>query len=145
MVFYGKLQQMDGKWSDKWIIIGRKWIKQISISDENRDKSITQHLPQTKLVACPHATQYLCRFQTRYTHAIVVFILPCIVTKTTTFPLMLLMGYDSSFQIILETSSNCGCFISPSKVSLKWILAILVEFLQLAKTLAKNFSGVSTI
>ena len=61
-----------------------------------------------------------------------------------TFPLMMLMEYDASFQIILETSSNSGCFISPSKVALKWLLAILVEFQQLAKnlvkTLAENFS-----
>ena len=38
MVFYGHLQQMDGKWSDKWIITGRIWMKQMSISDEDRDK-----------------------------------------------------------------------------------------------------------
>ena len=88
---------MDGKWNDKWAIMVRKWMKDMSISDEKMNNSKAQHLPQTKLVACPHATQYLCRFQTRYTHAIVVFILPCIVTKTTTFPLMMLKKYDSYF------------------------------------------------
>ena len=59
MVFYGQLQQMDVKWSDKWMIIRRRWMEYMSISDENRDKSMTQHLSQNELVACPQATQYL--------------------------------------------------------------------------------------
>ena len=46
------------------------------IGDENMDKYMTQHLPQTKLVACPHATKNLCSIQTRKTHSIVTFILP---------------------------------------------------------------------
>ena len=82
MVFYRQLQQMDGKWNDKWIIIIRREMQYMSIGDENRDKSVTQHLPQTRLVACPHATQCPCSIQTRRTHSIVAFILPCIVTKT---------------------------------------------------------------
>ena len=65
---------------------------------------------------------------------------PRIVTKTTTLPLMTLMEYDSSFQLILETSSNSGCCIFPSKVALKWLPTILVEFQQLAKNLAKTLA-----
>ena len=42
MVFYGKLQQMDGKWNDKWIIIGRRGMQYMLIGDENMDKSATQ-------------------------------------------------------------------------------------------------------
>ena len=61
----------------------RKWMKNMSISDGKMNNSRAQHLPHTELVACPHATQYLCSIQTRKTHAIVVFILPCIVTKDT--------------------------------------------------------------
>ena len=140
MVFYGQLQQMDVKWSDKWMIIRRRWMEYMSISDENRDKSMTQHLSQNELVACPQATQYLFSIQTRNSHAIVVSMLPCIVTKTTTLPLMTLMEYDSSFQLILETSSNSGCCIFPSKVALKWLPTILVEFQQLAKYLAKTLA-----
>ena len=34
MLFYVELQQMDGKWNDKWAIMGRKWMKYMSISDE---------------------------------------------------------------------------------------------------------------
>ena len=124
-------------------------MKYMSISDENMDKFVTQHLPQTEPVACPHATQNLCSIQTRRTLSIIAFILPCIVTKTTTLPLMTLMEYDSSFQIILETSSNSGCCIFPSKVALKWLPTILVEFQQLAKnlakTLAKKISQVTSI
>ena len=48
----------------------------MSISDENMDKSVTQHLPQSELVACPHATQNLCSIQSRKIHSIVAFILP---------------------------------------------------------------------
>ena len=47
----------------------------MSIGDENMDKFVTQHLPRTEIVACPHATQNLCSIQTRKTHSIVVFIL----------------------------------------------------------------------
>ena len=45
MVFYGKLHQMDGKWNDKWIIIGRRGMQCMSIGDENMDKSVTQQAP----------------------------------------------------------------------------------------------------
>ena len=61
MLFYAQLQQMDGKWNDKWAIMVRKWMKDMSISDGKMDHSRAQHLPQTELVACPHATQYLCK------------------------------------------------------------------------------------
>ena len=54
---------MDGKWNDKWAIMVRKWMKDMSISDGKIDNSKAQHLPQTELVACPHATQYLCSIQ----------------------------------------------------------------------------------
>ena len=128
MVFYGKLQQMDVKWSDKWMIIRRRWMEYMSISDENRDKSMTQHLSQNELVACPQATQYLFSIQTRNNHAIVVSILPCIVTKTTTLPLMTLMEYDSSFQIILENFFKEWLLLFSFKIALKWLLTILVEF-----------------
>ena len=63
MLFYAQLQQMDGKWNDKWAIMGRKWMKYMSVSDGKMDNSVAQHHPQTKLVACPHATQYLCSIQ----------------------------------------------------------------------------------
>ena len=33
----------------------------MSINDGKMDNSRAQHLPQTELVACPHATQYLCK------------------------------------------------------------------------------------
>ena len=36
-------------------------MKGMSINDEKMDNYRAQHLPQTKLVACPHATQYLCK------------------------------------------------------------------------------------
>ena len=54
----------------------------MSIGDENMDKYMTQHLHQTKLVACPHVTQHVCRIQTKRTHLTIAFILPCIGTKT---------------------------------------------------------------
>ena len=60
MLFYAQLQQMDGKWNDKWAIMVRKWTKDMSISDGKMDNSKAQHLPQNELVACPYATQYLC-------------------------------------------------------------------------------------
>ena len=43
--------------------MGRKWMKYMSISDEKMDNSMAQHLPQSELVACPHATKYLCSIQ----------------------------------------------------------------------------------
>ena len=55
MLFYTQLQQMDGKWNDKWEIMVRKWKKAMSISDGKMDNSSAQHLPQTELVVCPHA------------------------------------------------------------------------------------------
>ena len=33
MLFYAQLQQMDGKWNDKWVIMVRKWMKGMSIND----------------------------------------------------------------------------------------------------------------
>ena len=63
MVFYAELQQMDGKWNDKWVIMVRKWMKYMSIGDGKMDNSRAQHLSQTELVACPHATQYLCSIE----------------------------------------------------------------------------------
>ena len=59
MVFYLWLQQIDGKWNDKWVIMRRKWMKYMSISDGKMENSKAQHIPQTECVACPHATQYL--------------------------------------------------------------------------------------
>ena len=47
------------------------------IGDENMDKSVTQHLPQTELVACTHATQYLCNIQLEELIHLLVFILLC--------------------------------------------------------------------
>ena len=63
MLFYAQLQQMDGKWNNKWVKTETKWKKYMSISDGKMDNSRAQHLPQTELVACPHATQYLCSIQ----------------------------------------------------------------------------------
>ena len=83
MVFYGQLQQMDGKVNDKWVIKERRGMQYMLMGDENMDKSMTQHLLQTELFACPHSTQNLCSIQTGRTLSIVAFILPCIVTKTT--------------------------------------------------------------
>ena len=45
-----------------------KKMKYMSISDGKMDKSAAQHHPQTELVACPHATQYLCSI-----HSLVAF------------------------------------------------------------------------
>ena len=56
MLFYAQLQQMDGKWNDRQAIMVRKWMKDMSISDEKMDNSRAQHLLQTELVTCPHAT-----------------------------------------------------------------------------------------
>ena len=52
-------------------------MKCMSIGDENMDKYMTQHLPQTKLVACPHATQYLCNIQLEELSHLFLFILLC--------------------------------------------------------------------
>ena len=57
MLIYAQLQQMDGKWNDKWAIMVRKLMKYMSISDGKMDNSRAQHHPQTELVAYPHATQ----------------------------------------------------------------------------------------
>ena len=43
--------------------MGRNEMKYMSISDGKMDKSMAQHHPQTELVACPHAIQYLCSIQ----------------------------------------------------------------------------------
>ena len=42
MLFYAQLQQMDGKWNDKWAIMVRKWMKDMSISDGKMDNSRAQ-------------------------------------------------------------------------------------------------------
>ena len=34
---------MDRKWNDKWAIMVRKWMKDMSISDEKMDNSRAQH------------------------------------------------------------------------------------------------------
>ena len=41
----------------------RKWMKDILISGGKMDNFRAEHLPQTELVACPYATQYLCSIQ----------------------------------------------------------------------------------
>ena len=38
-------------------------MKNMSISNGKMDHSGAQHLPQTELVSCPHATQYLCNIK----------------------------------------------------------------------------------
>ena len=38
MLFYAQLQQMD----EKWTIMGRKWMKYMSISDGKMDNSVAQ-------------------------------------------------------------------------------------------------------
>ena len=43
--------------------MGRKWMKYMSISDGKMDNFRAQNIPQVELVACPHATQYLCSIQ----------------------------------------------------------------------------------
>ena len=43
MMFYAELQQMDGKWKDKWVIMERKWMKYMSISNGKMDNSRAQH------------------------------------------------------------------------------------------------------
>ena len=43
MLFYAQLQQMDGKWNDKWAIMVRKWMKYMLISDGQMENSKTQH------------------------------------------------------------------------------------------------------
>ena len=35
---------MDGKWNDKWEIMVRKWMKDMSISDGKMDNSRAQHI-----------------------------------------------------------------------------------------------------
>ena len=52
MLFYEQLQQMDGKWNDKWAIMVRKWMKDMSISDEKMDNSRAQHFFQNVCVPC---------------------------------------------------------------------------------------------
>ena len=46
MLFYAQLQQIDGKWNDKWAIMVRKWMKDMSISDGKMDKSRSQQLSE---------------------------------------------------------------------------------------------------
>ena len=52
MLFYAQLQQIDGKWNDKWMIMERIWMKFMSISDGKMDKSMAQH--KLGLVTNPH-------------------------------------------------------------------------------------------
>ena len=54
----------------------RKWMKSMLINDGKMDNSRAQHLPQTELVACPHATQYLCSIQLEKNSFTRFFILP---------------------------------------------------------------------
>ena len=66
MLFYVQLQQMDGKWNDKWAIMVRKWIKYMSISDEkNRQfqgpakllsKPLKQRKPDQNPIMTPLST-----------------------------------------------------------------------------------------
>ena len=42
MLFYTQLQQMDGKWNDKWAIMVRKWMKDMSISVGKMENSRAQ-------------------------------------------------------------------------------------------------------
>ena len=44
----------------------------MSIDDEKMDKYVTQHLPHTENVACPHATQYITLTKMLRTHLNVV-------------------------------------------------------------------------
>ena len=39
---------MDEKWNDKWAIMGRKWMKYMSISDGKMYNSMDQHLSVEK-------------------------------------------------------------------------------------------------
>ena len=43
MLFYAQLQQMDGKWNDKGMIKGRKWMKYMSITDGKMKNYRAQH------------------------------------------------------------------------------------------------------
>ena len=54
----------------------RKWMKGMSINDGKMDNSRAQHLPQTELVACPHATKHLCSIQLEKNSFTCSFILP---------------------------------------------------------------------
>jgi hypothetical protein len=45
------------------------------IDDENMDKYVSQHLPHTENVACPHATQYIALTKLLRTHLNVVDIM----------------------------------------------------------------------
>ena len=60
-----------------------KGMKLMSVSDNNGDKSESQHLPQIEYVACPHATQYLYINQAIRTHLNVASNFQCIITKST--------------------------------------------------------------
>ena len=49
---------------------------------EKKDNSRAQHLPQTELVACPHATQYLCSIQLEeLIHLFLHFTIRTVVTR----------------------------------------------------------------
>ena len=54
----------------------REWMKGMSINDGKFDNSRAQHLPQTELIACLHATQYLCGIQLEKNPFTRFFILP---------------------------------------------------------------------
>jgi len=47
-------------------------MKWVSKDDGNMDKYVTQHLPHTENVACPHATQYIAPSKLSKTHLNVV-------------------------------------------------------------------------
>ena len=46
MLFYPQLQQMDGKWNDKWAIMVKKWMKDMLISDGKMGNSRAQQYLQ---------------------------------------------------------------------------------------------------
>ena len=56
MLFYAQLQQMDGKWNDKWVIMRRKWMKYMSISDEKMNNSMAQQKGR-RMNPLPHRTR----------------------------------------------------------------------------------------
>ena len=59
MLFYAQLQQMDGKWNDKWKIMVRKWMKGMSTNDGKIDNSRAQQ----------HHPRILCRWKIPLTSA----------------------------------------------------------------------------
>ena len=110
-------------------------MEQMSIGDEDRDKYVTQHLPQTELVACPHATQNLCSIQTRRTLSIVAFMHSD--QNHSTFPLIMLIEYEVSFQIILKNFFKQWLF----HFSFKSSPQVTSSYSNGVSTISENFSG----